>query len=298
MLKELRSLVEFDDADVDAFRKRFARRQRLYESVPLKLVLSEQEIAALAVNRFRLPGVVIEAQLVRHYPMGSLMAHAIGSVRRISKPTCRRSIRCVTAQRSSSGNSASNAFMKVRCTVRSVTSKSKPSARPDPEGAQRAAAVAGGAELTLQLDTHLQTVATRRSANGGAVVAIDPRTGGILALVSNPGYDPNLFVTGISAHYKELRRSRDAAVQSRHERPIRTRFDVQTGRGAGRIAHGATDWDRTIIDHGTYRLPDRRVPRLELEGRQQRRARCGRPDARHLPVANVYFYDLATHRYR
>jgi penicillin-binding protein 2 len=53
--------------------------------VPLKVALSETEIASLAVNRFRLPGVVVEAQLVRHYPLGPLMAHAIGSVRRISE---------------------------------------------------------------------------------------------------------------------------------------------------------------------------------------------------------------------
>ena len=85
LLAELHKLVEFDERDVEAFNKRFERRRRPFESVPLKVVLSEQEIAALAVNRFRLPGVVVEAQLVRHYPMGALMGHAIGSVRRVSE---------------------------------------------------------------------------------------------------------------------------------------------------------------------------------------------------------------------
>ena len=299
VLKELRSLVEFDDADVDAFRKRFARRQRPYESVPLKLVLTEEEIAALAVNRFRLPGVVVEAQLVRHYPMGALMAHAIGSVRRISEADLQTldpvsysatqfigklGIERVYESSLHGQVGYEQVETDARGRIRKRLSKQPPVA---------------GQNLTLQLDTHLQTVAAQAlGERRGAVVAIDPRTGGILALVSNPGYDPNLFVTGISAaHYKEL--------TDDHAMPLFNR--VTNGQYApgstfkpvvalAGLAHGATDWDRTIIDHGTYRLPGQARVYRDWSWKVGNSGGQGVVDLTRAIYrsANVYFYDLAT----
>jgi len=83
-LEELRRLVPITDSDVEKFHERLPRR-RPYEPVPLHFRLNEEERAVLAVNRYRLPGVVVEAQLLRHYPHGELFSHALGYVGRINE---------------------------------------------------------------------------------------------------------------------------------------------------------------------------------------------------------------------
>src|SRR5262249_35093237 len=88
-LDDLAHIIAISEQDLEAFHKRLSRGRRPLEPIPLKFVLSEEEIAALAVNRFRLPGVTVEAQLVRYYPYGPLVAHAVGSVRRMTEDDLR-----------------------------------------------------------------------------------------------------------------------------------------------------------------------------------------------------------------
>ena len=83
MLARLRQLIKIDDEDIEKFNRRM-RDRRPYQPVPLKLHISEEEIAILAINRFRLPGVQVDAELARYYPSGELFAHALGYVGRIS----------------------------------------------------------------------------------------------------------------------------------------------------------------------------------------------------------------------
>ena len=258
LLAELHKLVEFDDRDVDAFKKRFERRRRSFEAVPLKVVLSEEEIAALAVNRFRLPGVVVEAQLVRHYPLGSLLGHAIGSVRRISEDDLK-----VLDPVSYSATQFIGKLGVERVYERSLHGQvGYQQVETDARGRVRKVLnvqpPVAGQNLTLQLDVRLQQAATDAlGERRGAVVAIDPRTGGILAMVSNPGYDPNLFVTGISAaRYKELSEDRQMPLFNRaingQYAPGSTFKPMVALCG---LSLGATNWDRTISDHGFFRLP-------------------------------------------
>ena len=83
-LAELAALVPISEGDLENFQKKLQRR-RPYEAVPLRFRLTEQERARLAVNRYRLPGVVVDAQLLRHYPYGELFSHALGYVGRINE---------------------------------------------------------------------------------------------------------------------------------------------------------------------------------------------------------------------
>ena len=83
-LAELAGLLPVAESDLENFRKKLAQR-RPYEAVPLRFRLTEEERAILAVNRYRLPGVVVDAQLQRHYPHGELFSHAIGYVGRINE---------------------------------------------------------------------------------------------------------------------------------------------------------------------------------------------------------------------
>jgi penicillin-binding protein 2 len=299
LIAELHKLVEFDERDVEAFNKRFERRRRPFESIPLKVVLSEEEIAALAVNRFRLPGVVVEAQLVRHYPMGAMMGHAIGSVRRVSEddlkvldPVSYSATQFIgklgierVYERSLHGEVGyQQVETDARGRVRKVLSVQPPVA---------------GQNLTLQLDSLLQVAATNAlGERRGAVVAIDPHTGGILALVSNPGYDPNMFVTGISAaHYKELSDDRRMPLFNRatsgQYAPGSTFKPTVALCG---LSLGATNWDRTITDHGFFRLPGQARIYRDWSWTKGNSGGQGIVDLTRAIYrsSNVYFYDLAS----
>ena len=226
LIAELRTLVEIDERDVEVFNKRFERRRRPFESVPLKVVLSETEIAALAVNRFRLPGVVVEAQLVRHYPMGALMGHAIGSVRRVSEddlkaldPVGYSATQFIgklgverVYERSLHGEVGyQQVETDARGRIRKVLSVQPPVA---------------GQNLTLQLDSQLQVAATaaRRRGRDRPAYRRHPRAR------QQSRVRPEYF-----RHWgqrnplqRTQRRSAHAAVQSRDEWAVRAGIDVQT----------------------------------------------------------------------
>ncbi len=299
LLTELHALVEFDDRDVDAFKKRFDRRRRPFESVPLKVVLSDEEIAALAVNRFRLPGVVVEAQLVRHYPMGALTGHAIGSVRRISEDDLK-----VLDPISYSATQFIGKLGVERAYERSLHwqvgyQQVQTDARGRTHEVLNVQPPIAGQNLTLQLDVRLQQAATDAlGERRGAVVAIDPRSGGILAMVSNPGYDPNLFVTGISsARYKELSEDRQMPLFNRaingQYAPGSTFKPMVALCG---LSLGATNWDRTISDHGFFKLPGQARIYRDWSWTKGNSGGQGIVDLTRAIYrsSNVYFFDLAS----
>ena len=299
LLAELHSLVEFDERDVEAFKKRYERQRRPFEPVPLKLVLSEDEIAALAVNRFRLAGVVVKPELVRHYPLGALMGHALGSVRRISEDDLK-----VLDPVSYSATQFIGKLGIERVYERSLHGQvGYKQVETDARGRERKVLgeqpPVAGQNLTLQLDTRLQAAATAAlGERRGAVVAIDPRTGGILALVSTPGYDPNLFVTGISAtKYKELSEDRQMPLFNRaiagQYAPGSTFKPMVATCG---LALGATTWDRTINDHGFFKLPGQARIYRDWSWTKANSGGQGIVDLTRAIYrsSNVYFFDLAS----
>lgn len=212
----LRSLVSIDDDDVAKFRKRL-RERRPYQAVPLRFRLTEQEIAVIAINRYRLPGVDVDAELVRYYPHGELFAHALGYVGRISEEEEAKldpvnysgthymgkiGVERYYEEALHGTVGYQNVETNARGRVLRVLERTDP---------------APGQDIHLYLDAHLQQVAQEALAGWrGAVVAIEPKTGGVLALVSTPSFDPNLFVNGIPAKtYQELRDSPDMPLYNR-----------------------------------------------------------------------------------
>lgn len=214
------SIIDVSEDDRNLFLKGLKQRRRPYESVPLRYRLTEEEIAVIAVNEYRLDGVEVEAQLVRYYPFGDLFAHTIGYVGRINErelagfdeETYRRyngthGIGKIGIERFyehellgevGSQHVEANAHGRVLRVLERVD--------PVP-----------GKDLHLFIDLKLQRAALAAlEGNRGAVVAVEVATGGVLALVSAPSYDPNLFVTGISySDYKELNQSRDLPLFNR-----------------------------------------------------------------------------------
>jgi len=296
-LELLGSMIDLPESDLEKFQNR-SKRRRPYERVPLHFRLSEAERALLAVNRYQLPGVEVEAQLVRHYPQGELFAHALGYVGRINEEEQRRLNEVDYRGTNHIGkiglelyyedllhgdvgyqNVETNALGRVLRVLE----------RTDP---------IPGADITLSLDSAVQRVAYEALAGRrGAVVAMDPRNGEVLALVSAPGFDSNLFVNGISAeNYSGLRESADLplfnrAVQGQYP-PGST---VKPIIGLGGLELGVITPEDTIRDPGWYVLPgeDRRFRDWTL---RVRGTGHGNEVDLHQAIeesCDVYFYDLA-----
>ncbi|BBB28461.1 penicillin-binding protein 2 [Neptunomonas japonica] len=216
-LAELQRIIEISDKDIERFKKRLKQRRRPYETVPVRFRLTEEEIAKLAINYHRLPGVQVEADLIRYYPYGENLVHAMGYVGRINEKELKASDPKAYAGTHYIGKLGVEKFyesilhgsvgmQKVETNARGRVMRILERTDPIP-----------GKDLQLHIDLRLQQI-TEKLVQGekASIVAIDPATGGILALVSTPGYDPNLFVTGISSKdYSALRDSPDLPLFNR-----------------------------------------------------------------------------------
>lgn len=257
-LARIGALIDVTDDEFKAFKRRLERRRRPFESVPLLLKLDHSEIARISVDRHAMPGVEIEARLVRHYPKADLMVHAVGSVRRINEEDARRLDRVAYSGTDHIGKVGVERFyerellgkvgyQQVETDARGRTMKVLDSTPPE-----------NGKNLVLYVDSSLQRAASEALGDRrGTVVAIEPSTGGILALVSKPSYDPNLFVTGIDYEtYAELRDSIDVplfnrAVQGQYE-PGST---LKPFIGLAGLITGTVTSEYTIEDPGWFKLP-------------------------------------------
>ena len=295
---ELGELVELSARHVEDFRERVERR-RPFEPVALKVNLTEQEVARVRVNGHRWPGVEIGEENVRHYPLGELMAHAVGSVRRLNEEDARRLDKRRYRGVKFVGRLGVEKFYEDVLHGEVGWQHVEIDARGRIHRILDETPAVVGRDVTLHLDSYLQAAA--RDALGerrGAVVALEPKSGGIVALVSHPGYDPNLFVTGIHRDlYRELASSRDAPLFNRAVRgryaPGSTFKPVVALAG---LAAGVTDWERTIVDRGEFRLPGRKRVYRDWSWTQGNSGGQGIVNLRKAIYrsSNVYFYDLAT----
>jgi len=299
LLDELTALVALSPDDVAAFRSRMSRTRRPFEPVVLKQVLDEGEIARLAIHRHRLAGVEISTQLLRHYPLGPELAHALGAMGRIDEDDLKRldSVR-YSATRFVGKRGAERFYerslhgevghQKVEIDahgrIRQVLDINPPVA---------------GQNITLHLDSRLQGIAADALGDRrGAVVAIDPRSGGILALVSKPTYDPNPFITGISADaYRALTSDRDRPM---FNRVINGQYapgsTFKPFVGLAGIANRAVTWDERIEDRGAFRLKGQQRIYRDWSWTRGNSGGQGLVDLNRAIYrsSNVYFYDLAS----
>ncbi|MCB1675050.1 MAG: penicillin-binding protein 2 [Halioglobus sp.] len=296
-LAQLQELVPIADSDLEKFHQKLARR-RPYEAVPLRFRLTEKERARLAVSRYRLPGVVVEAQLLRHYPHGTLFSHALGYVGRINEREAAQLDESDYRGTFHVGKTGVEkyyedilhgdvGYQNVETNAHGRVLRVLERHNPTP-----------GADLTLHLDIRVQRAAYEAlGEQRGAVVAIDPHSGGVLALVSTPGFDTNLFVNGISSKdYSALRDSPDVPL---FNRAIQGQYPpgstIKPLMGMAGLESGLVTPETTVPDPGWYRLPgDSRRYRdwiLRIRG-------TGHAPQVDLNMAiaescDVYFYDLA-----
>ena len=256
-IEKLRHVVDISDQEVKRFKRRLNQRRRPFETVPLKFGLTQDEIAQISVDFYRLPGVSVEADLVRHYPYGSSLVHALGYVGRINE----RELRRVNAENYSAthyiGKLGVERFYEDQLHGRVGFQKVETNARGRVLRVLERQDPVPGIDIELNLDLKLQQF-TEGLVKGhrAAVVAIEPKTGAILALVSTPTYDPNLFVTGISTKdYAALREDLDLPL---YNRAIRGRYPpgstLKPFTGLAAIDSGSVPLDHTVWDPGYYQL--------------------------------------------
>ncbi|MBM3357234.1 MAG: penicillin-binding protein 2 [Betaproteobacteria bacterium] len=220
LINELAAVVEIAPRDRRRFR-RLLEESKNFESLPIRTRLTEEEIARFAANRYRFPAVEINARPFREYPHGELFAHVVGYIGRINE----RDVKQLEAAEQLSNYRGTDHIGKVGIEqsyerhLHGTTGMAKveiDAAGRAIRSLSRVAPISGN-NLVLTLDARLQEVAYNTFGEfRGALVAIDPRNGEVLAFVSKPGFDPNLFVDGIDAQsWSELINSPDKPMTNR-----------------------------------------------------------------------------------
>jgi penicillin-binding protein 2 len=219
-IQELGEVVEVQAKDRSRFRKLYAETRNA-ESLPIRTRLSDEEVARFAANRYRFPGVEIKARLFRQYPHGELASHVIGYIGRINTRDQERLAELEVAANYRGTDFIGKAGLEASYQQELHGTTGFEQVEIDAAGRgirtlARTPAQAGN-NVTLTLDIKLQEVAeTAFGDRRGALVAIEPSSGGVLAFVSKPGFDPNLFVDGIDPQsWAELNNSPDRPLNNR-----------------------------------------------------------------------------------
>ncbi len=197
---------------------------KVYESVPIKLQLNEEEMARFAIHRYQFTGIDIRARLARHYPFKEMGVHAIGYVSAINEEDLKRIDSAEYAGTSLIGKlgveAAYESLLHGKPGFREilVNAAGRPIDKPG-EYAPRLHTLApvAGEDLILSLDARVQKVAEDALAGKrGSIVALDPKTGDVIAMASTPGFDPNGFVRGLSvAEYSAMANNIDVPLLNR-----------------------------------------------------------------------------------
>ncbi len=291
-LARLRRLITISDQDVVRF-ERLKRSSPRYRGVPLRFRLSQNEVSHLAVQLHQMPGVDIRADLTRYYPLGVRAEHVIGYVGRIDEDELKRIDVAEYAGTTHIGKIGVErayepllhgkvGFQQVETNAAGRVVRILSKTPPVP-----------GRNLYLTLDMRLQK-ATEDALAGhtGAIVAIDPRNGDVLAMASMPSYDPNPFVNGIdAASYRALNESPHRPL---FNRALRGQYPpgstVKPIIGLGGLETGTINRNSTVYCPGFYRLPGQRH-----RFRDWRRGGHGTTDLSKgiAESCDVFYYDLA-----
>jgi penicillin-binding protein 2 len=300
-LTRLASINLIESEDIQRF-KDLSRNGPRFKPVTLKFRLTEEEIANFAIQRPRFPGVDFRPRLVRHYPDGELVAHAVGYVGALNTEDLQRLDPASYAGTSHTGKTGVEGSFEsdlhgdagYRHLIANARGRQVPSDTSELlDSLPVDQAPMPGANVYLTIDLELQRIAAKAlEGRRGALVALDPRNGEILALVSAPAFDPNLFAVGMStSQYRELSDSLDRPLFNRALRgaypPGST---IKPILALAALETNATNLTRKTICHGYFQLPN-----------DNHRYRDWKPEG-HGPVdlhdaiaqsCDVYFYEIS-----
>ena len=300
-LNRLAAIDLIDPEDIPRF-KELSRSGPRFKPVTLKFRLSDEEIANFAIQRPRFPGVDFQPRLVRHYPHGPEVAHAVGYVGALSAEDLQRLDAANYAGTSHTGKTGVEARYEpvlhgdpgFRHIITNARGRQMPSDTSELlDSLPTDETPSPGANVYLSLDLDLQKLAYRAfDGRRGALVALDPTSGEILALVSTPSFDPNLFAVGMTtSQFREL--------QENPDRPLFNRAvsgayppgsTIKPMLALAALESGATNRARTSFCRGYFQLPG-----------DEHRYRDWKPEG-HGPVdlreaisqsCDVYFYEIS-----
>jgi len=291
-LKRLGEVVALSDEDLERFREQYQPR-RPFVGIPLRLQLSEEEVARFAVERYRFPGVEVVPYLTRHYPYGEAFAHVLGYVGRVDAADRER----MDPERHGWVTQIGKSGIERRYESDLIGSAGYEEVEADVSGRAlrvlRRVAPVPGRHLYLSLDADLQTAAIQAfGGQPGSAVAIDPRNGEVLAFVSMPSFDPNLFVNGISRRdYTALLNGKD---QPLFNRALSGAFapgsTVKPFVALAGLEAGIREPDDTVFSTGDFHLDG-----TNQVYRDWKKGGHGRVDLTNALAesVNTYFYKLA-----
>lgn len=219
-IDNLATVIDIQAKDRKRFKK-LLEESKNFESLPIRSRLTDEEVAKFVAQRYRFPGVDVKARLFRHYPKGAFASSALGYIGRITD----RDLDKIEALDQEANYRGTDHFGKAgleqnyEFELHGITGYEQVEVDASGRAVRTLARTApvSGNNLTLTLDAELQSIAEQAFGDRkGALVAIEPSTGGILALVSMPNYDPNLFVDGIDTQsWKALNESPDKPMVNR-----------------------------------------------------------------------------------
>lgn len=271
--------------------------QRRFKPIALRTKLSEEDVALFSASKHLYPGVQIEARLARHYPYKEALTHVLGYVARINKKDLQKLVEA--GQEDDYAATHDIGKLGVEKYHEELLHGSVGYQQVEVNNQGRIIRVLNvdppvpGKDIVLNIDLSLQ-IATQQALEGqrGAVIVSDVKTGGVLALFSNPSYDPNLFVHGISRkNYSALLNSPDRPLINRATQgqypPAST---IKPHLGLIGLEEGIVTEEYTIQDNGRYQLPN-----VSHTWRDWRKWGHGEVDiAKAIEVScDIYYYDLA-----
>jgi len=258
-LAMLEQFITISDRQKERFKRRTKERRRPYAPVILRYELTEEEVARIAVKRHALKGVEIAARSVRYYPYKDLFAHTLGYVGRINS----KELNAIDSERYAGTHAIGKTGIEKTWESELMGYPGSQEVEVNARGrvlrVLNSEAPRHGIDLTLTIDMDIQQAAFDALADRrGSAVVIDVNSGEVLALVSTPSYDPNLFVTGIShANYKILVDDLDSPM---FNRAIQARYPpgstVKPEIGMAGLYYNVVTAEHEIWDRGYFSLPN------------------------------------------
>ncbi|MEN2751547.1 penicillin-binding protein 2 [Psychrobacter sp. FBL11] len=255
-LSLLAPIFDLTDTDITDILARLSKSKN--DPVTIKIDLTEKQVAQFSERKPFFRGVTIQSKLTRSYPYDELFAHVIGYVGRINDKETKRIDKDRYAGTDLIGKIGIEDFYEDIL----LGEPGYQSVETDVHGnilrqLDTEPPVAGN-DITLSLDYGLQTIAQQQlDGRRGAIVAIDPKNGDVLAFVSNPSYDPNPFISGIS--FKDYDALREDIDQPLYNRALQGMYPpastIKPFEGLGGLHYGLRDWETTIYDPGYFSLP-------------------------------------------
>lgn len=291
-LEKLSKLINLTPDEIQNFNQR-RRQQRAFNRIPIRLQLTEEEVATFSVNEYQMPGVVLSANLIRHYPFGEAFAHVIGYLGKINE----NELGTLDRTRYIGSHMIGKSGVEKIYESLLFGEVGRQQVETDSKGriiqALEKSKSTPGHDLHLTLDAPTQLAAFKAlDQRKGAVVALDPKTGAVLALVSTPSFDPNTFSNNLSS--KTYQQLQTASTKPLYNRALQGQYPpastIKPFMGLIGLATGAITPETTISDPGwfQFRAGGRRYRDWRKEGHGQTNLRKAISQS-----CDTYYYRLA-----